>query len=337
VFLPSFSAFLLAAIGLLSAACGGPTGSSRAVDSAAAAGRAQASVVAGTGEVDARWVEDARAMVAAELPELRALFGGEPQQPFFVFVHAGRDSLTPALAACLQPESPAFALLGQHQIHVVWNELWRLGVPLRGVVRHELVHELLEQYTAPHGRGIPRWFHEGLAQFVAGDTYLGAREEDIAVRLLARRLPGFADLRERFPADVDQLRSAYAQSFSYVSWLAREYGVADLLAAARATSEHTTFESALAWRLRRSTYELEEAWRNYVLHGSGAPWRVLFEQCFSLTLVALLPLLVIALGRRLARDGRAARALAEAEEREARLAREPDGPEAGEPPRGPAP
>lgn len=321
MYLPSFSAILLVATGLLLGACGRPAGS--APDGAATANAlGPAAVVAGTGAVDPQWVEDVRATVAAELPELRTMFDGEPRHEFFVFVHAGRDTLTPALAACLQPESPAFALLGQHQVHVVWNELWRLGVTLRGVVRHELVHELLDQYTAPNGRAMPRWFHEGLAQFVAGDTYLGAREEDIALRLLARRLPGFAELRDHFPADVDDLRIAYAQSFSYVSWLAREYGVNDLLAAARATNELVAFESALARRLGRSTYELEEAWRGYVLHGSGAPWRVLLDQCFSLTLLLLLPLLVLALGRRLAREGRTARALAEAEAREAQRARE---------------
>lgn len=322
MFLPPFSAFLLAATGLLLAACGGPADGARAEGAAAADVGPRATVIAGTGVVDTRWVERVRTTVEAELPELRALFDDGPQHAFFVYVHADRDSLTPALAACLQPESPAFALLGQHQVHVVWNEMWRLGVTLRGVVRHELVHELLDQYTAPHERVIPRWFHEGLAQHVAGDTYLGAREEDIAWLVLTQRLPSFADLRDRFPSDVDHLRTAYAQSYSYVSWLVREYGMRNLLAVARGADERSPFESVLAWRLGRSTYELEEAWRYYVIHGSGAPWRVLFGQCFGLTMLALLPILVVALGRRLAKENRTARKLADADAREAALARE---------------
>jgi type II secretory pathway pseudopilin PulG len=54
-----------------------------------------------------------------------------------------------------------------------------------------------------------------------------------------------------------------------------------------------------------------------VLH-SGAPWRVLFNSGFDLLLVAILPLLVLALRRRLQSESRAARRMAESEERDRR-------------------
>lgn len=284
-----------------------------------------AKVVAGTGEVDGAWVERIDTVVRAELPTLLPLFRDKPKHAFFVHVHADRASLPDSLAGFLHAESPAFALLGQHQIHLVVGEIQRLAVDVHGVVRHELVHELLDQFAAPHGRGVPRWVHEGLAQYVAGDTYLRAREDDLAWRLMARRLRAFGELRTSFPTDVDDLRSAYAQSYSYVSWLVREYGFDELLAVVRAVDDHTAFEAALAGRLGRPTVALEEAWRHYVLHGSGAPWRVLLDQCFSLSLLAILPLLVLALRRRLAREGRVARALAIAETQAA--AAPPTGPE----------
>lgn len=315
MFLPSFCQFLLALALLLAAACD-RRGAGRVP--APVATDPRVTVVAGAGDVDAEWVERTRAVVAAELPDVGHWFPS-PKHVFFVHVHADRDTLPPALAACLQPESPAFTLLGQHQIHLVWGEMRRLGEELPRVVRHELVHELLDQATFPHSNRIPRWFHEGLAQHIAGGTYLGAREQDLVWRLMLGRLPSCNELRERFAGDVDALRLAYALSYSYVAWLAREHGEAALLAAARAVDDYTSFESALAGRLGRNTLQLEDGWRDYLLHGSGAPWRSLMQEWFSLVMVAVLPLLVIAVGRRLAREGRTARLLAE---RDARLAAE---------------
>jgi hypothetical protein len=167
---------------------------------------------------------------------------------------------------------------------------------------------------------IPRWFHEGLAQHLAGDTYLGAREDDLIWRLAARRLLPFGGLRESFPQETEELRVAYAQSYSYVSWLAAEFGVDQLLRVARAADRRTSFEAALAGRLDRSTLQLEEGWEHHLLHGSGAPWRVLFDSCFSLSLLAVLPLLVMALMRRLQAEQRAARRLQQLEQQAAAAA-----------------
>jgi hypothetical protein len=274
----------------------------------------RATVVAGTGEPPAQAVATIDQLVAAELPSLLRIFSAaQVDRPFFVHVHESRAALPAALAAHLDPDSPAFAVLGAHQIHIVWGEVVRMGASPRGVVRHELVHELLDQYAAPHGRQLPRWFHEGLAQHLAGDTYLRASEDDLVWGMGLRRLEPFGALRSRFPTEPSALRSAYAQSFSYVSWLAREYGVAELLAIVRAVGPYTTFEAALVGRTGRSTLQLEDAWRHHVLHGSGAPWRVLLDQCFSYCLIALLPVLVVALIRRLRAEGRAAGELARRE------------------------
>ena len=318
MFLPSISGYLLAAAMLLTAACGKNAASP--ATPVPDAGDSQVRVVAGTGDVAASWVESVRERIALELPPLLRVFEGKPKQRFFVHVHAGRDDLPVALGANLPPESPAFALLGQHQIHIVWNELRRLGASLPSVVRHELVHELLDQYVAPHGRHLPRWLHEGLAQHLAGDTYLQAREDDLVLRVVARSLGGLGELSERFPADVEGLRLAYAHSYSFVSWLVREYGIRELLAVARDTDGDRTFTTALAIALGRRTAELDEAWRDYILHGSGAPWRVVLDQCFMLLVLVSLPVLVLALQRRLAKESRTARQLVDRERRAAELA-----------------
>jgi hypothetical protein len=313
-------------LALLLAACGaGTTGVAASADPGA-----KVEVTAGTGELTPEAVAAVRRTVAAELPGLCDLFGRVPEQRFFVHVHASRESLPAALAAHLQPDSSGFALLGRHQIHLVWGEMRRTGSSLRGVVVHELVHELLDQFVAPHGARMPRWFHEGLAQCVAGDIYLGAREEDLVWRAAAGRLLSFGALRERFPETTPELRIAYAQSYSYVAWLREQYGMDTLLRVAAAVDELTSFERALVGRTDRSTLQLEEAWRDHLQHGSGAIWRVVLDQCFSLVLIAALPLLGLALIRRLAADQRAAAELSRAEAEAA--APEPEQPPAADDP-----
>ena len=125
-----------------------------------------------------------------------------------------------------------------------------------------------------------------------------------------------------------------------MSWLVRNHGLEQLLAIAKASDDITPFSSTLAGRLGRPTVWLEEQWRDYLLHGSGAPWRLVFGQCFSLLMLALLPVLVLALRRRLAREAATGRRLvatdaarAAAEAAAAAAAAAAPGPGAPPPPR----
>lgn len=315
MFLPArLARFSLAFALALAAACGRPQEPSAPRHAAAA------TVVAGAGDVAPADLARVQAAIDVELPSLQTTFPGLPEAPFVVFVHGERDALPPHLAVHLHPESPAFAVLGARQIHLVVGEARRLGAQLQGVVRHELVHELLDQRVGVHGRRVPRWFHEGLAQLLAGDTYLGAREEDLAFAALSGRLRNFVELAGDFPTDVTPLREAYAQSYSYVSWLARAYGVRELIDVAATVDDVTAFEPALAHATGRSTAWLEERWRDYVLHGSGAPWRLAFDHCFSVLLLLFLPILVLALRRHLAKEAATGRRLAQREAEAARAA-----------------
>lgn len=317
MFLPAISRLLSFVLLVLLAACGngGPSAPTAIADL-----RGRIDVVAGSGEVDAADLERVRMAVDRVLPSLNSVFPGLPAQHFRLHVHARKESMPEALAAMMHEDSPGFALLGQHQIHIVWSEVRRTGSSIVGVVKHGLVHELLDQFAAPHGRLIPRWFHEGLAQLLAGDTYLGAREDDLLWRLGAGTLPAFASLAEHFPGTREGLQLAYAQSYSYVAWLHRQYGIDALLAVVAATDRQISFDGALVGRTHRTTLQLEDAWRSYLRAGSGAPWRVLFDQCFSLCLLAGLPVLVLALIRRLQAEARAGRRLAENEAAAARAA-----------------
>jgi len=268
-----------------------------------------AEVVAGAGDVAPEVVERVRQIVATELVQLQEVFGGKKIERFFVHVHASRESMPEQLVAGVHEDAPGFAVLGRHQIHLIWGQMASTGSRPRGVVRHELVHELLDQYVGKHGNRMPRWFHEGLAQLLAGNTYLDAREDDLVWRVGTGSLPRLRSLAESFPTQTTKLRTAYALSYSYVAWLSREYGVSLLLRVARFTDDITSFGQALVGQTGKDSLQLETGWQNYVLHGSGAPWRVLLGSWFSLLMILVLPVLVLALIRRLSAEQRAARHL----------------------------
>jgi len=255
-------------------------------------------VQVGSGEVRANLVAQTRMEVAQGLAELKWVFPGLAVAPFSVFLHESGDTLPNTLASARHQGAPGFALLGQHEIHLVIGDMLRAGASLASVVRHELVHELLDQYVAPGGGQLPRWFHEGLAQHLAQDTYLGAREQDLVWRVGTRRLLHFSDLVEGFPHGKEELRAAYAQSYSYVSWLVRRFGLAAVVRVAADTTAERSFATALVMQTGQSTVVLHDAWADYLVHGSGAWWRVLLEQCFDALLILALPALVVAWWRR---------------------------------------
>lgn len=265
-----------------------------------------AQVVAGVGDVDDDTVRRVEALFARELADLQRDFDGVEVAPFFVHVHASRAEMPAALVAGVNESAPGFTLLGQHQIHLILDVIVSTRATMVGVVRHELVHELLDQYCGVNGRYIPRWFHEGLAQTLAGDTYLGASEEDLVWRITAGSLRSIDTLAKRFPKTTVQLRTAYSHSYSYVAWLARAYGLSALLRIARNTDARTSFARALVGWAGLSTLDLEEDWRAYVVHGTGARWRSVLSHWFSLVLIMVLPVLVLALMRRLRSEERAA-------------------------------
>src|SRR5690606_22278453 len=125
---------------------------------------------------------------------------------------------------------------------------------------------------------VPRWFHEGLAQVLSGDTYLDAKEVSLVTLAAHGRLLRFTDLRENFPGGLDR-RVAYAQSFSFVGYLVRELGLPTLVEATRFCNERFWYSAGFARVTGDALHHWEARWRRYVLHESGATWRFLFENC----------------------------------------------------------
>jgi hypothetical protein len=109
----------------------------------------------------------------------------------------------------------------------------------------------------------------------------------IVWRAAMGRLLPFYELEDRFPTERSALAAAYAQSYSFVSWIERAYGVDAIIDMARAVNEDTSLDLAMVHATGKPTAALHDAWREHLVHGSGAAWRAAFAEFFSLSLVLL--------------------------------------------------
>lgn len=222
-----------------------------------------------------------------------------------IYVHLDLDSVPDEIQRHFHRGTAGLALLERKQIYLLLEEA-RLSPPgdLRSVVDHELVHLLLHAHSAAAGPYVPRWFHEGLAQELSGATYFGVSEEEIILPARMRKLLRFRDLRSTFPSDEYSLRLAYAQSFSYVSYLTRQHGIGMLLRAARGSDAENWFRAGFLAEAGTPLILEEEAWLDYLENESGAFWRRLQGDCFFYLMIPGSILLFWAAKRAVDRDRR---------------------------------
>lgn len=249
-------------------------------------------------------------------------FPGVHARPATVFVYRSRDELPERIREVMHEGSPGVALLEPREIHLVL-EAAREQPPgdLGTVVDHEIVHLLLNDHAGAAGPFVPRWIHEGLAQHLTGFLYVGAQEEQIVFPARTGNLPRLRDLQEDFPRRSGyDLRIAYALSQSFTSFLVRQIGLPRLLAVVRRCSAELEFPEAFYAEVGTPLTGLEQEWLEYVRTGSGAAYRVVMTQCFSLLMVLALPLLVLAAARRWNADAVRQRVLTSEEAAAERLA-----------------
>ncbi len=130
--------------------------------------------------------------------------------------------------------------------------------------KHELTHCAIGALRQKQPVDIPRWFEEGLAQFVAQSTFFGP--SDVLERAIAEgNTIALARLEEVFPDQEGASALAYAQSLSLVQFL-HEYQTKQpdsrrrLSAMLRQLARGDSFEGALHLATGLEVAELEAAW-----------------------------------------------------------------------------
>ena len=95
-------------------------------------------------------------------------------------------------------------------------KLKRKGI-LQSTLRHELMHLAIHRRRAP---GVPQWFEEGLALYLAGEQVNAAPARDFAGRSLEQAVTK--------PRSEAEMKAAYAAALARVRALARQHGEAAL-------------------------------------------------------------------------------------------------------------
>ena len=239
---------------------------------------------------------------------------GEPlRAEVFLRVFKTKADLPLSIRPSFRSFTVALAERAVPRITVLRNRL-QGGPPgdLRSVLTHEFVHLVLFQMEKEGGVGrhLPLWFHEGLAQELAGARLFDRSGEILAARAVSGHLLSWMQLRQRLPSDEEDARFAYVQAADFFAFLIQELGLPLILEMARdyLSGRADSLDAALAKKRWESFTALQGKWRRLVEEGRGF-FRILGDHLFDLLLILSVPLLFLVLRRRYFREKEAGQRL----------------------------
>lgn len=229
------------------------------------------------------------------------------QKPVEIDVYERLAEVPAAVRKSFRDWTVAVASTHQYRVTVVSRRL-RVDPPdnLKSVLLHELTHIVLgdlELSLSGGKRTLPLWFHEGLAQEIAGSVYLSGQEEIVAVRLITGEIYSWGQLAQRFPPGESDSRAAYAQCASFFSFLMEEVGLGLVMKSAEnyLTGRAESLDAGMALESNTSFGKLTGPWEKRVREGRGL-LSLLGRSCFEILLLLCVPLLILVMRRRNARE-----------------------------------
>jgi len=142
---------------------------------------------------------------------------------------------------------------------------------LETTLKHELCHLELHHHIA--AKNLPRWFDEGICQWVTGglaEIMTAGNRSTLRDAALSHQLISFEGLAERFPADGRDLLLAYEESKSIVEYIKKEFGVSGVRGILEYMSKGEDLGNAVRKSLLISPDELEKRWRSSI--GERTSW-----------------------------------------------------------------
>ncbi len=134
---------------------------------------------------------------------------------------------------------------------------------LRVTLKHEMCHLELHHHIALEK--LPRWFDEGICQWVSGglsEIMADGNRSVLREASLSNRLISIEQLTENFPSDGRAMVLAYEESKSIVEYIEREFGVSGVRRILEHMSSGDDLEGAVQRSLSISLEELEKRWRS---------------------------------------------------------------------------
>jgi hypothetical protein len=159
----------------------------------------------------------------------------------------------------------AVAVPGSNLIIIDNSKMRTHPFTLEVTLKHELCHLFLHNFVKDGD--LPRWFNEGVSQWVSGGISELIIEENknlIKQAVLTGRLISIRDLVKGFPADDKYLHLAYQQSRSIVDYIVKEFGEDGILQIMKHLKDGASINMAVLYALSMSINELEKNWHIYL-------------------------------------------------------------------------
>lgn len=161
------------------------------------------------------------------------------------------------------PLTVAFAVPGKNLIVVDHSKMSVHPFSLELTLKHELCHLLLHYHI---GEGcLPRWFDEGVCQWVSGglaDIIMEQKRSVLNTAALRGRFISLGLLQQDFPYDKEGLLLAYEESRSFVNYIIGEYGKEGILKVLEQMKKGEDTRTAFLKALDISLEKLEEEWHD---------------------------------------------------------------------------
>jgi hypothetical protein len=158
------------------------------------------------------------------------------------------------------PLTVGYALPGKDVIVIDHSRMIIEPFTLETTIKHELCHLLLHEYIKDEN--LPRWLDEGVAQWASGGLadIIMEKRPVLDGAVMQNRMLGLRYLADGFPEDDARLRLAYAESKSFVEYMAADNGAQDLLDVLNSLKAGNDIDSAIMEAFSISFAELEQRW-----------------------------------------------------------------------------
>ncbi|MFC1485614.1 peptidase MA family metallohydrolase [Candidatus Latescibacterota bacterium] len=231
------------------------------------------------------YTEDALKSAEQGIEVISAVLGYVPRAPVDIILTASDREFFELTEGAVPEWSAAVAVQGGRVI-VTPLEGWKSG--LSQILTHELVHVFIED--AAGGRFVPRWFHEGCAQFLAGEW--GIRDQVVLVWYTLRGdLLTFEQIQDIFSSGRVEATLAYDQSLLAVRRLRAVHGDGILADIVRGLGAGDSFAEAFRGATGIWPSEFEGYYLAYIREVYG--WRSLYLLLPSIWTVILILAVVV--------------------------------------------
>ena len=155
----------------------------------------------------------------------------------------------------------AYAVPGKDLIVIDYSKMGGHPYTVEVTLKHELCHLELHHQI---GGGLPRWFDEGICQWVTGgfgELIDGGDRSVLTSAVLSGRLLSIDRMTASFPSHGRGMLLAYAESRSIVEYIEKTFGARAVRAVLDRMRGGDDLDAAISNSLHISSVELEKRWK----------------------------------------------------------------------------